>query len=222
MPIIEITDLVLVPPGRGRQYRTDRLSIAPGDVIAIVSDIPVDARPLLRVLATLDPPAGGRYRFDDSIVVWNDYRASLSIKRRIGYVTADAAMISNMTVRENLLLARYYFENRLDLPLDEHVARLCEAAGIAQHLEQRPAVLSEAELLKAITIREMAKAPMVMLVERPENFMDITEDDAIFETLKAMVLSGTAVVFYSRNHRMTDLANRQLILAGERISTRIV
>lgn len=222
MPIIELTDLVLVTPGTQREYRADRLSIAPGDVIAVVSDAPVDVRPLLRVLATLDPPAQGRYRFSGNRVALNDYRACLPIKRQIGYVAADAAMVSNLTLVENLLLGRYYFENRLDIALDDQVIRLCSGAGLARHLAHRPAVLSDAERLKAIMIREMAKSPQLMLVDRPENFMDITETDVIFQHLKDMVLAGTAVVFFSQNRRMTDLANQQMTLAAGRITTQIV
>jgi len=222
LPIIDITGMVLTPPGTSRCYRTERLVIEPGDVTAVVSDVPVDVRALLRALATLERLTDGRFRFDGSDIACDDYRACLPIKRRIGYVAADAAMVSNLTLRENLLLARYYFENRLDIVLDESVDRLCRDAGLAQHLDRRPAVLSDAELLKAIMIREMIKTPLLMLVDRPENFMDITENDAIFEQLKNMVVSGTAVVFSSHNRKMTDLANRRLVLADDRIETRVV
>ena len=114
----------------------------------------------------------------------------------------------------------YKSAEEVTLDIGDTVAALCQDAGLSRKLEQRPSVLNDAELLKAITIREMAKLPLLMLVDRPENFMDITETDAIFSHLKNMVLSGTAVVFFSHNQQMVDLATRQLMLAGETIHMR--
>ncbi len=220
--IIEITDLVLASPGSARQYVTNRLAIDQGDVIAIVTDAPGDGRHLLRILATLERPDRGEYRFNGTTLDLQDYQQCLAVKRQIGYVAAEAAMISNRTLRENLLLARFYYENDLTVDIDESMGVLCREAGLSHKLNRRPSALSDGELLKAITIREMGKGPALMLVDRPENFMDITEDDGLFNHLKYMVQTGTAVVFFSHNSKMTDLANRQLKMADAEIRTRSV
>lgn len=218
-PIIEITNLLLTSPDTSRHYGTNRLTVSPGDVVAIVTDTPTDSRHLLRVLATLARPDGGEYHFNGTIVNLKDYRQCLAIKRQIGYVAADSAMISNRTLRENLLLTRFYYENDLTIDIDETVGSLCKDAGLMQKLSQRPSTLSDGELLKTITIREMGKTPSVMLVDRPENFIEISEDDGIFRHIKNMVRSGTAVVFFSHNSTMTSLANKHITLAGGEIRT---
>ena len=86
-------------------------------------------------------------------------------------------------------------------------------------LNRRPSVLSDRELMKAIAVREMCERPVVMLIDRPENFMEISEKDTIFNHLKNMVGSGTAVVFISHNAEMNSLANRQLTVADGEIRT---
>jgi ABC-type lipoprotein export system ATPase subunit len=186
-------------------------------VIAIVADAPVGGRYMLRILATLAQPDRGMYRFRGDIVNPGDYRQCLAVKRQIGYVAADAAMISNRTIRENLLLARFYHENDLAIDIDQTTASLCEDAGLFRKLNQRPSALNDSELLKAIIIREMGKSPAVMLVDRPENFLEIVEDDGIFSHLKKMVQSGVAVVFFSHNSKMTELSNRRLTLVDGEI-----
>jgi ABC-type lipoprotein export system ATPase subunit len=221
-PIIEIADLALAPPDSSKPYGTNRLTVTQGDVIAIVADAPIDGRYLLRILATLAQPARGIYRFKGESVNPKDYRRCLAIKRQIGYVAVDAAMISNRTLRENLLLARFYYENDLTIDIDQTAAWLCEDAGLFRKLNQRPSVLSDSELLKAITIREMVKSPAVMLVDRPENFLEIVEDNGIFSHLKRMVQSGTAVVFFSHNRKMIDLSNRRMTMVGGEIRTQSV
>ena len=218
-PRIEIKDLVMTATGTSISYGTERLTVARGDIIAIDTDAPVDGRHLLRILATLERPQGGQYRFNGMPVDLDNYRQCLTIKRRIGYVAADAAMISNRTIRENLLLTRYYYENDMTIDIDETMQALCADAGMSNKLNRRPSELNDGELLKAITIREMGKKPVLIVVDRPENFIEITEMDGIFNHLKNMVQLGTSVVFLSQNRNMTDLANRKLILSDGMIRT---
>lgn len=218
-PIIDISGLTLVSPGMSRQLDSPRLAVAHGDVIAVFSDPPADGRHLLRILATLAQPERGEYRFNGKMVDLKDYRQCLAVKRQIGYVAPDAAMLSNQTLRENLLLSKFYSENDLTLDLDETLDSLCKGAGLSRMLSRRPSVLSDGELLKAIAIREMCKAPVVMLIDRPENFMEISEMDGIFNHLKNMVGSGTAVVFVSHKSEMNGFANRRLTVAGGEMRT---
>ncbi|HSO17916.1 MAG TPA: ATP-binding cassette domain-containing protein [Desulfosarcina sp.] len=206
-------DLAAVLPGSSIRCRLDGLAIGRGDIVALDFEAPADGRFLMRILATLAAPLSGQYRFDGESVALDDYRQCLSVKRRVGYVAADAAMISNRTVRENLLLSRFYHENDLSIDLDETMAALCADAGLSGKLHWRPSELSDGELLKAIAIRELGKSPAVMLVDRPENFMAASEDDGLFHHIKNVVQSGTAVVFQSHSRRVTEIAGRRLTLA---------
>lgn len=218
-PIVEFTGLVMTAPGTLMPYVADRISVAHGDVIAIDSDVPEDGRYLLRILATLEQPDEGHYRFEGAALDLKNHRQCLSVKRRIGYVATDATMISNRTIRENLLLSRIYYENNLAIDIDETLTALCRDAGLVEKLNWRPSELSNEELLKAITIREIGKGPVMMLVDRPENFMIAAEADGIFNHLNNMVQSGMSVVFLSHNSTMTDLANRQMTMTGGEIRT---
>lgn len=218
-PIIDIMGLALVPPGMSGHDDACRLAIAHGDVIAVFTDTPAIGRRLLRILATLEQPKRGEYRFNGEMVALKDYRQCLAVKRRIGYVAPDAAMLSNQSLRENLLLSRFYSEDDLTIEMDGAMMSLCKGAGLSRMLNRRPSVLSDGELMKAIAVREMCKRPAVMLIDRPENFMEISEKDTIFNHLKNMVGSGTAVVFISHNAEMNSLANRQLTVADGEIRT---
>jgi ABC-type lipoprotein export system ATPase subunit len=220
LPIIEISDLVMTVPGAAMPYVTDRLAVATGDVIAVETDEPAEGRYLLRLLATLDRPNQGHYRFMGTPVDLTNYRQCLGIKRQIGYVAADTTMISNRTVRENLLLMRFYYENDLSIDIDETMDRLCGHAGLTDKLNRRPSELSTGERLKAVTIREMGKRPVLMLMDRPENMMSIDNEDAIFNHLENMLQSGVTMVFLSQNRKMTELANRRLSMSAGKIGWR--
>ena len=215
--IVEISDLVMALPGKPGTCRVDRLVIMPGDMIAMDASEPMNCRKLLRMLATLEPPQKGHYRFNGQGVDLSNYRQCLSVKRQIGYIAADAAMISNRTIRENLLLTRYYYENDLALAIDASIADLCERAGLLDHLNKRPAEVDEAALKRFIAIREMGKEPLLVLIDRPEDFMGSDPEDAIFAYLIAMVQSGAAVVFSSLSHAIIELAGKRLTATNDTI-----
>lgn len=218
-PIIEIRKLIMAHAGPGDHAEANQLMIHQKDMVSIDGDALFDVRHLLRVLATLDQPVLGEYRFKGMPVDLSSYQQCLAVKRQIGYVAADAAMISNRTLKENLLLMRYYHENDLRIDLDETVRCLCNAAGLTHKLDQRPATLSGIELLKAIAVREFSKMPAVMLMEFPEHFMQIQQRDAFFLYLKKMIRLDSAVVFFTKNSKLLGLANRRLMLAGGTIRT---
>lgn len=211
--IIHITDLTTVLPTASSSCRIAQLTVARGDLIAMQSQAPADGRHLLRILATLTVPASGRFRFDGRLINLEDYRQCLSIKRRVGYVAGDAAMISNRTLRENLILTRIYHENDLAIDLDAITMARCAAAGLVARLHQRPSALNDDERFKAIMIREMAKSPAVMLVERPETVLDVDAERGLFYDLIGMVHAGTALVLLTNSRRVIHIAGRRWIVS---------
>ena len=167
IPIIDITDLERISPGMSGHDDAHRLAVASGDVIAVFTDSPAGGRHLLRILATLEQTERGQYRFNGKPVDLKDYRQCLAVKRQIGYVAPDAAMISNRTLRENLLLTRFYSENDLTIDIDETVGSLCRGAGLSQMLNRRPSVLSGRELLLLCSSSGVTIPPMGMRTSRP-------------------------------------------------------
>ena len=66
----------------------------------------------------------------------------------------------------------------------------------------------------------MGKKPSLVLIDRPENFMETGPDDAVFAHLKNMVQSGVAIVFFSHHPDMNNLARRQMTVDGDSIQIR--
>ena len=167
MHVIELTDYTLSPVVEGNGLQGIFFNLSEGDVCAIEADEEDDAAVFLRALGTLTLPVKGTYRFRGENQDLFDYRHLLPIKKKIGYVAQDSAMISNRTVRENLLLMRNYFENSLFIDLDESTAQLCRKFDLEDKLDMRPGALNPLDLQIAITIRELSKSPEVLLVDRP-------------------------------------------------------
>jgi ABC-type ATPase involved in cell division len=209
MHMIELKDYTLAPQGSGNGVRNIYFELSPGDVVAIKTDTPDDGHAFLRALATLDPPLCGQYRFCGRDLDFSDYRHLLPVKKKIAYVAPDTAMLSNRTIRENLLFMRYYFEDSLSIKLDETVEQLCRQFGIYDKLDLRPGGLNPLDLEISIYIKEMSKAPELILINSPEDFIGHTKTELVLEHFQQVVKSGLPVVFLSYDKDFTAaFANR--------------
>ncbi|MCK5509171.1 MAG: hypothetical protein KAI50_11720 [Desulfobacterales bacterium] len=191
------------------------------DAFAINTDSSDRAHMFLKSLAMLVKPVSGDFYFKDKKVDFSDYRNLLSFKKKIGYIASDSAMIGNITVRENLLYSRYYFENSLSLSLDEKAKKLCKNFDIYDKLDMRPGRLRSVDLRIAIAIREIVvKSPDILLLERPEDFIGHANFDLFVEVLRDMVLAKIPLVFISYNKDfIKEFSNKKILLKGETLLT---
>lgn len=203
MNLIQLDDYALPPAGEGHGLAPCSFSLATGDVGAIHTTATDDAYMFLRGLATLAAPTKGRYHYKQQRLDFSDYRNLLRIKRRIGYIAPDSGLISNRTVRENLLLMRYYEENSLNLTLDDEVTRLCDRFNLATKLDLRPGQLSPMEFRTAVAIREVTKPFEVLLLDRPEDIISHDRFEIFTDLLHKIVESRRPVVFFSKRPQLT-------------------
>jgi len=212
--LIELSDYSLPATGSGSGLKNIYFAVSGGDVCFIQSESINDAHIFLKALATLVRPDNGTYRYMGETIDFSDYRKLLPFKKKIGYIGQDAAMISNRTIRENLLLLRYYFENSLSLALDENVIQLCNLFDLKNKLDIRPGELRPVELRTAIAIRELTKSLDILLLERPEDYFGHSRLDLFNEILKDNIEQGHAVVFSSNDQSFIEaFSNRKILIA---------
>jgi ABC-type lipoprotein export system ATPase subunit len=219
-PIIEMTDYVVAPHGSGQGIHGFHFALHRGNVCAVESDCPDDAMIFLRAVATLHRPLAGAYRYAGIHIDLKSYEEMLQCKPKIGYIAPDAALISNLTVRQNLLLQRYYYENDLNIDLDDDLASMCDTFGIREKLDKRPGDLNSMEKQMAIVIREISKHPQVLLLDRPEDFIGHTQYEALVEKFSDWVDEQNPVVFISYDRRFyRRFANRKILISNGELTT---
>jgi ABC-type molybdate transport system ATPase subunit len=215
MHLLEMSDYTLPPLGAGDGIQGFHFALSPGEVCTVEAPKPDDSHQFLRAVATLTYPLEGTYRFMDNELNLKNYRELLSCKKKIGYIASDAALISNLTVRENMLIHRYYFENDLSIELDEKLDRMCDALGVHQKLDRRPADLDSMERQLAIVIREISKKPEVLLLDRPEDFVGHARFDMLVRLFNDWIDQRKPVVFVSSDLRLIRrFATRRILITN--------
>ena len=219
-PIIEMTDYILAPRGSGQGIHGFYFSLSQGNVCAIETPNPDDANIFLRAVATLNRPVQGSYLYEGTRIDLKSYEKMLQCKPKIGYIAPDAALISNLTVRQNFLLQRYYFENNLNIDLDDNLQSICDTLGISSKLDKRPADLNSMETRMAIVVREISKKPQVLLLDRPEEFIGHDKFDVLVEIFSDWIAKKKPVVFFSFDRRfIRRFANRKILITNGALTT---
>ena len=197
MAIIELREYAHAPTGRGKGLQKFSFSLSQGDAFSLHADRIDDAHLFLRALATLEPPEEGTYFFKDEALDFTKSRKLLPVRRRIAYLGTDAALIGNRTLRTNLLIGRYYHENKLDLDLNDDVLSLCRLFGIEEKLDLRPAQVALEDARAAVIVREMTKGAEVFLIEQAFVALARPVIARYIEMIRKVIDSGIPCVFYA-------------------------
>ena len=198
-PIVEFDSCRYAPWGDGNGLGLN-MSIYPEDVIAVMSDSNEDAHLLFRAIASLERPLKGRLLYKGSPLDFSDYRKTLPYKKKIGYVALDAALLSNRSLGENLLISRRYFDNKAHAELDRETIELCRRLEINNKLNLFPGEAYKEDIRLTLIIREISKKPEILLVERPSTHLDHESQLQFIRELKN--LTKMALVFYSFNQEL--------------------
>ncbi|MBW2109127.1 MAG: hypothetical protein JRI36_10750 [Deltaproteobacteria bacterium] len=218
--LVRLSGLCLSDRGSGGRLTDVHLRLRTGDACCICTDCLHDGHLLLRGIATLAFPEAGQLFFRGRPLDFSDRQALLAYKRAVGYVAADATLISRATVFENLMLMRYYFENSLTIQMSEQARSLCAVFGLENRLNRYPWQLDPEEARLFMIIRELAKDPLVLLLERPADFLR-TEPLEALQGILGRYAGGQAalVLLCGQKGPMESMCNKQINIFRGRVST---
>ena len=196
----------------GGGLKSINLTLSKGEALSILTDSPDDAHLFLRGVATLDPPKSGQFFYKGTKLDFTDYRSLLAYKKKVGYIAPDATLITNRSMRDNLMLMRYYFEDSTSIPMSDQVVELCKAFNLEKGLDFKPPQLDHEENRLFVIVRELSKNPEILIVERPRDFLRSKN----FEILKAVlrnVKKNVAFVFFSTDEAFTkEFSDKQFFI----------
>lgn len=209
MPVVELTDCSYAPWGQGNGLSPFSFSLDRGQVAGVVADRNEDAHLFLRALASLATPLSGSLRHQGVLLDTGDYRRTLAYKRKVGYVASDSAVFSNRTLGETLLFPARYFGEADTSEIGPAAMDLCVHFEIAEKLDLRPAQAYEEDVRLTILVRELAKNPDLLIMERPSMHLDHPSHMQVLDKLRELAADGLPMVLYTFNQNlMSELATK--------------
>lgn len=201
---------------RGTRTVLDGVSLEarPGEVLGLLGANGAGKTTLLRLLAGLEPPAGGSVTFDG--------RAASTIGRaemgrQLAYLAQGGAISWPMTVEAVVALGR--LPHGGDTPADAAaIVRAMAAADIA-HLRTRPAgSLSGGERRRVLLARALAVEGRALLADEPVAALDPAHQLHTMEVLRAKAGDGQTVVVVLHDLTLASrFCDRIALLAAGRL-----
>jgi putative ABC transport system ATP-binding protein len=189
------------------------LSVAAGEMVAVMGPSGSGKSTLLACLAGLDDPDGGMVLVDGERLSRRSEQERARIRaRRIGVVFQSGNLLGHLDVRQNVFLAQR-LAGRHD---PARVDQLLETVGIQGRAHAVPTQLSGGELARASLVVALANDPPVLLADEPTGELDTHTADRVLALIRERVAEGTAVVAVTHNQHVAEAADRVLELRDGR------
>jgi ABC-type Fe3+/spermidine/putrescine transport system ATPase subunit len=210
-PVLEVTDLV-VQYGGTTALRGVSLSVAPGEVLALLGPSGSGKSTLLHAVAGFLVPRAGTVRLAGRTLS-GDGRPVPPERRELAVVFQNYALWPHLSAVDTVAYpARRRGTGRAEARAE--AMELLELLGIAQLADRRPAELSGGEQQRVGLARALARRPSVYLFDEPTAHLDTHVRAVFLEELVARQRdSGAAAVYATHDaEEALGLADRVALL----------
>ena len=218
-----MSDAVLATTGLTRSFeqggetihvlRGVNLSIAPGEIVALLGPSGSGKSTLLQAVGLLEGGFGG------SILITGTEAAQMSSSERtatrrdmLGFIYQFHHLLPDFNAIENVVLPQLVKgTSRADA--DARAADLLTTLGLGHRLTHRPSQLSGGEQQRVAVARALANRPALILADEPTGNLDEATAEIVFgEFLRLVRQEGSAAVVATHNERLAARMDRVLRL----------
>jgi ABC-type lipoprotein export system ATPase subunit len=216
VPVLEAQGLVkTVGAGRGARRLLDGvgLSVAAGEVVAVLGRSGSGKSTLLHLLGGLDLPDAGSVTVAGELLDGHGGRLARIRLRHIGFVFQQFQLIEELSGYDNVALA-----TRLPgAPTDgaRRARELIDQLGLGDVANHLPHELSGGEQQRFAIARALVNDPELVLADEPTGSLDADNGAAVLALLRN--LPGRAVVIVTHEREAAGIADRVLHLRDGRL-----
>ena len=214
-----MADLVTAD-GLGRRYgegeaatvalRDASFRIDPGEYLAVIGRSGSGKSTLLNLLGLLDRPTEGRLELlGERADRLDDRRRAALRNRHIGFVFQFHHLLTEFSVRENLLMPLRISGGRDDRAARAWQDELAELLGITDLLEKPADKLSGGQKQRVAIGRALVNRPQLVLADEPTGNLDSQNASAVNDLFRRVHGAlGTSFAIVTHDPGMADTADR--------------
>ncbi len=182
------------------------LTLAAGEMVALVAPSGAGKSTLLHIAGLLDTPDTGTVEIGGvDYTGLGDRRRTVARRREVGFVYQFHHLLPEFTALENVVLPQ--LANGIQkTEAETRAADLLARVGVGGRAGHRPSAMSGGEQQRVAFCRALANAPRLLLADEPTGNLDPATAEQVFDTLVALV-RGTGLAALIATHNL-ELAAR--------------
>lgn len=148
------------------------LSIAKGEIVAIIGKSGAGKTTLLQLIGTLDRPTRGQVLIDGTDVFeLNDTQLAAFRNKNIGFIFQFHQLLPEFTAFENVCIPAMIAREKV-ADYQSRAKMLLTDLGLADRMEHKPNQLSGGEKQRVAAARALMMKPSIILADEPTGSLD--------------------------------------------------
>ncbi len=189
------------------------LSVAKGELVAIMGASGAGKTTLLEILGTLSRPSSGSLLIEGTDVTSLGDRELAAFRgRRIGFVFQAHHLLPEFTALENVMIPAL-IAGRSTSQARSRATELLTRLGLGDRLGHKPSELSGGEQQRTAIARALINEPAVLLADEPTGNLDsVTKEEIHSLLLELRRELGQTIVIVTHDPALAGICDRTLVM----------
>lgn len=194
------------------------LTVAEGEIVAILGPSGAGKSTLLHIAGTLDVPDSGEVEYDGTPLSAMKRKAIDDFRcRNLGFIFQFHELLPEFTARENVALPALIAGRRRKDAYAE-ADRLLADLGLSDRLNHKPGQLSGGEKQRVAIARALINNPRIVLADEPTGSLDSRNRNEILEIIARLCAERKqSFLIVTHDRELTTIAHRVISMEDGRI-----
>jgi len=207
----------------GREHvpvlRDIAFSVERGEYVSIMGQSGAGKSTLLNILACLDTPTSGEYRFcGHDVAHLSENRLAELRNREIGFVFQNFNLLPKLSVAANVELPLIY-NGTPRRERQQRVRGILERFGLWERRKHKPNEISGGQKQRVAIARALVKRPSVIFADEPTGNLDSRTTAEILTVFEELWREGNTIIMITHEHDVAAHASRILHIVDGTIAS---
>ena len=178
------------------------LRIEEGDMVAITGPSGSGKSTLLHIIAGIDSPSSGEYRFCGKLVSDMSDKERCRIRNQeIGMIMQDFGLLGNDTVLQNVCLPEV-IGGRYNRKFEYKAKEILSAVGLSGLEQKKTNQLSGGQRQRVAIARALAMDAKIIIAHEPTGALDSENTDSLMDLLLELNRQGITIIIVSHDPKV--------------------